>query len=184
MATTDPTNLPTVRPLRDRLVALDLDLRTAESVGGPQSPDVVRLKGEIVATRVTLRKELNGYMRAYRANVSDTDTLSLLTERVSTDARLRSVARLAQAAPAEAARYQTLLERVQDATETLERLRGQRTAAELQSQSDPNRWAVLDDATLAEKPVNKSFLQAGLIYLPLGLMLASAMACLLDRRRR
>ncbi len=184
MAAKDPTNIPSVRPLRDKLVQLDLDYRTAKSVGGPQSPDVLRLKGEIDETKVTLQRELDGYVRAYKANVADGEILGLLTERVAADARLRSVSRLAASAPAEAARYQSLLARVASATATLEKLKTQRTAAELQDETDPNRWSVLDDATVAEKPVNKSYLMTTVLYAPLALALAGGLACLTDRRRK
>jgi uncharacterized protein involved in exopolysaccharide biosynthesis len=66
----------------------------------------------------------------------------------------------------------------------LHTLEGQLQLAVLQQSRDPNRWEVLDQPTLSDDPINKSWLRNGFISFFGGLFLSVCLAMSLGRRKQ
>ena len=58
----------------------------------------------------------------------------------------------------------------------VQQLTNQYLTAPLQSQRDPNRWVILDEPWVNEKPINKSFGRGALVGLVLGFLVGTAWA--------
>jgi polysaccharide biosynthesis transport protein len=185
-----PSALPPVKRWRDRLTELQYDLKMKELTLTAEAPEVVKAKKAIDITQQQLESELKKYATATSAGmvdpITDNDEVklpSLLTQRVSLEAQIRAVRKLANVAPNEAIELSRLTRELTTRGAILQQLQGQYELAALQAGRDPNRWEVLDEPRVDEKPVNKSLSKTGILSLLAGCALGCLVALLAPRRR-
>ncbi len=185
-----PASLPPVQKWRERLTALQYDLRIQELTLAPSAPEIQKLRQTIAITEGQLRSELQSYAQAASKGMvdpgaGDSDRLpGMLTQRVVVESQIHAVRKLAQVAPAEAIELSRLTREVGTQSAILQQLQAQTEIAALNAERDPNRWQVLDVPQIDDKPINKSFFKNGAISGVGGLALGSFLALAWPRRRR
>lgn len=170
-----PSELPPVKRLRPKLLEIEYELAVRRRTLGPEAPEVTKLNAQLQVLRQTLSKELQEYLQGVNADVidptvSEGEIPAMLTARTVIDAQISVLRRLAAAAPAESMNMNRLYAQVNLQAGIVQQLTNQSLTASLQSQRDPNRWVVLDEPWVNEKPVNKSFGRSMLIGGFLGLV--------------
>lgn len=184
-----PASLPPVQKWRDRLTQMQYDLKIQELTLAPSAPELRKLREAIAVTERQLRSELDKYARAASAGMVDpgageTDHLpGMLTQRVVVQSQIAAVRKLAKVAPAEAIELSRLTREVGTQSAILQQLQAQSEIASLNAERDPNRWQVLDEPQVEEKPVNKSFVKNGAISIAGGMALGSLLALAWPTRR-
>jgi uncharacterized protein involved in exopolysaccharide biosynthesis len=187
-----PSALPPVQKWRGRLTEMQYELKIKELTFSEGAPEIIKLKKEIAITEGQLRSELSKYATATNSgmidpSVSESDIgaklPSLLTQRVVIEAQLQAVKRLAKLAPDEAIELTRLTRQVTTQSAILQQLEAQAQLAELQSERDPNRWEILDDPRVDEKPVNKSLAKNGILSLFAGIALGCLAALFAPKRK-
>ena len=192
-----PSDLPPVKRLRPRILDLTYEIETKRRTLGPEAPEVTRLEDQLQVAQNELQKEIKAYLQGVNQNLiepttnvgpsviptdgsGDTAGLPmLLTRRVANEAQIAALRRLADAAPAESMKLNKLYQQINLQSTIVQTLTNQYLAASLQAQRDPNRWVILDDPYVDEKPTNKSFGRMGLM----GALLGALVALLLVFRR-
>jgi uncharacterized protein involved in exopolysaccharide biosynthesis len=104
-------------------------------------------------------------------------------ERVSLEAQIAAVSRLAKLAPAESIKLSQLTRVVTTQSTIVQQLQAQYQLASLQADRDPNHWEVLDDPRVDDKAVNKSFSKNGILSLIAGLALGAIAALFAPKRK-
>lgn len=153
-ATELPADLPPAAEWRSKLTELEYDLRVAEITYGPDAPDVVRLRKQIELTRQQLRKSIEDYLRAVNLGL-ESNLAPLELQRVGLEAQIAALQQLAARAPEDTLQLQRLAREVATLSEIVQQLRVALEQARLEMSRDPNRWEVLEEGTLKERPVNK-----------------------------
>jgi uncharacterized protein involved in exopolysaccharide biosynthesis len=187
-----PSALPPVQKWRGRLTDMQYELKIKELTLAEGAPEIVKLKKAIAITEGQLRSELAKYAAATTSGMIDPTVdesengaklPSLLTQRVVVEAQLQAVKRLAKLAPGEAMELSRLMREVTTQSTIIQQLQAQAQLAELQAERDPNRWEVLDEPRVDEKPVNKSLSKNGILSLIAGLALGALAAMIAPKRR-
>lgn len=156
-----PTDIPALSTWRQALVRQEYEYRNlVYSQGlGPENPAVVRARRAIEVTRQQVRTEIGKYLAGLdRGLAGDVTLATILGNEVATKAQIEVLSRLAQLAPGEATTYQRLVREVGTQTAIVNTLRRQASVASLQTEADPNRWSVLDDGVVGDKPINKGLI--------------------------
>ena len=185
-----PTPFPGTEKWRATLETLEYDMRVKELSYSPSAPEITKLRDEIAIAKKQLESELAKYAEATRTGLIDPTFSSaaklpeLLAQRVAVEAQLRAVQRLARLAPQESVDLSRLMREIATQTVILQQLQAQRQFASIQQARDPNRWEVLDDPYVEDKPLNKSLLRNGATSLFAGLLIAVCAAMLLGRPSR
>ena len=192
-----PSDLPPVKRLRPRILDLTYEIETKRRTLGPEAPEVTRLEDQLQVAQNELQKEIKAYLQGVNQNLIEPTTSTgpsigtepettedaglpkLLTRRVANEAQIAALRRLADAAPAESMKLNKLYGQIGLQSTIVQTLTNQYLTASLQAQRDPNRWVVLDDPYVDEKPTNKSFSRMGLM----GALLGALAALLLVMRR-
>lgn len=182
-----PSNLPPVRKWRDRLVELEYELKIKEISFAPASPEILQLREAVSETKANLQKEISAYTGAIKTGALDpsagTESIAgLVTERFGIEAQLEAVRRLAKLAPAESISLSRLTRELTTQSGILQQIQAQYELAKIQEMRNPNRWQILDEPTVNEDPVNKSFAKNGLISMFLGLVLGMILALIRDTK--
>ncbi len=169
-----PSNIPPVRKWRERLVDLEYQLKLKELEYAPESPEVRQLKEAVETTRNEMEKEVSAYAKSVRSGVIDPTSPeaslpAMITQKAGLEAQLAAVRRLAQQAPSESIELARLTRDLQTQSMILQQLQAQYKLAEVQAAREPNRWQILDDAEVEDRPVNKSYTKNGILSLMLGL---------------
>lgn len=149
-----PADIPSADQWRQKLTELEYELRVAEITYGPDAPSVVRLKRQVELTRQQLRQEIERYLQAVRLNL-DPQLASLEMQRVGLEAQINALQRLAEQSPEDTLVLQRLTREVTTLSNIVQQLRVALEQARLEMSRDPNRWEVLEEGTLKERPVNK-----------------------------
>ncbi|MDW8103875.1 MAG: Wzz/FepE/Etk N-terminal domain-containing protein [Armatimonadota bacterium] len=182
-ATELPADLPPAAEWRKKLADLEYELRVTEITYGPDAPEVVRLKKQIGLTQQQLRTAIEDYLRAVNLGV-ESNLAPLELQRVGLEAQIAALQQLAARAPADTLRLQRLAREVATLGEIVKQLRVALEQARLEMSRDPNRWEVLEEGTLKERPVNKRWVRNTAVALSVGLMLGAATAVAQTRGRR
>lgn len=153
-ATELPADLPPAAEWRSKLTELEYEMRVAEITYGPDAPDVVRLRKQIELTRQQLRKSIEDYLRAVNLGL-ESNLAPLEIQRVGLEAQVAALQQLAERAPEDTLKLQRLAREVVALGEIVQQLRVALEQARLEMSRDPNRWEVLEEGTLKERPVNK-----------------------------
>lgn len=175
-----PSDLPPAAPWRAKLTELEYELRVAELTYGPEAPSVVRLRKEVDLARQQLRKEIDNYLRAVNMNLHP-NLASLELERIGLEAQVAALERLAARAPEDSLQLQRLTREVSTLNDIVQQLRVSLEQTRMELSRDPNRWEVLENGTLKERPVNKRWklnLAVGMVG---GLVVGSLLAFLTRR---
>lgn len=183
-----PSHLPPIKKWRDRLVDMQYELKIKEINYAPESPEIKNLKEAIEITEKSMAKEINAYSRAISSRAldptsPDANVPSLLTAKYGTEAQLAAVKRLAAAAPSESIELARLTRDLGTQNVILQQLQAQVEMARIQALRDPNRWQVLDDPEVDDKPVNKSYSKNGAMFGILGLLIGSIAGLIRDAKR-
>lgn len=184
-----PSNLPPVVKWRDKLVDLEYDLKMQELTLTPKAPEIVKLRDQIEVTRKQLESELGRYAKATTSGMVDPGgeegerLPSLITRKVVLEAEIQAVGKMAKLAPGEGIELARLTRELGTASEILVQMQGQYELAKLQADRDPNRWQVLDEPEIDDKPVNKSFSKNGGLSALLGLALGCFAALVWPKRK-
>ncbi|HVT13177.1 MAG TPA: Wzz/FepE/Etk N-terminal domain-containing protein [Fimbriimonadaceae bacterium] len=185
-----PSNIPQVQKWRDKLSDLQYDLQVQEITLAPTAPEIVKINKAIDITKDELQKELNKYAAATSAGAispagSDLGPKlpELMTQRVVLEAQINAVSKLAKLAPQEAMELSRLTREVSTESGILQQLQAEHELAKIQEDRDPNRWEVLDEPEVDDKPVNKSFSKNGAMSLIIGLALGAFAALVWPKRK-
>lgn len=170
-----PVDLPPAAQWRQNLAELEYELRVAELTYGPDAPSVVRLKKQIELTRQQLRKEIENYLQAVNMNLPP-NLASLELQRVGLEAQLGALQRLAARAPEDTLSLQRLAREVATLNDIVQQLRVSLEQARMEMSRDPNRWEVLEEGTLQERPVNKRWRRNIALAFLAGVMLGSVVS--------
>ncbi|MEI7984653.1 MAG: Wzz/FepE/Etk N-terminal domain-containing protein [Armatimonadota bacterium] len=176
-----PATLPPVEKWRGKLIELEYELKVKEITLASEAPELVKLRKTISITKGELQAELSKYTTAANAGMINT---SALTQRVSLEAQLSAVKRLAKLAPSEAIKLSQLTRDVTTQSSIVQQLETQFQLASLQANRDPNHWEVLDEPRVDEKAVNKSFSKNGILSLLAGCALGTLAAMFAPQRKR
>ncbi len=176
-----PSELPPIKRLRPKLIETELQLETNRRNLGPQAPEVRHLENQVSVLKENMARDLRAYLRGVDNNMIDPSVAegelpTLLTSRAVIDAQISVLQRLAAAAPGEAMELNRLYQDVNLQFGVVQQLTNQNLMATLQAQRDPNRWVILDEPWVEDKPVNKSFGRGALLGLFLGSLLGIAAA--------
>jgi uncharacterized protein involved in exopolysaccharide biosynthesis len=181
MSSDVPSELPPIKRLRPKLLDISYELELKRRTLGPQAPEVTRLEAQLRVTQKALTTELQAYMTGVNTNLIDPSTPegqipALLTSRTVNDAQISVLRRLAQAAPTESMQLNRLYSQINLQAGIVQTLTTQYLTASLQAQRDPNRWVILDEPWVDDRPVNKSFGRTALVGAFLGLFVGVALA--------
>jgi uncharacterized protein involved in exopolysaccharide biosynthesis len=176
-----PSELPPIKRLRPKLLDTEYELAVKRKLLGPEAPEIEKLEAQLEVTKRELATELRSYLHGVNANlidptVAEGEIPALLTSRTVIDSQITVLRRLATAAPAESMEMNRLYARVNLQSGIVQQLTNQYLTATLQSQRDPNRWVILDEPWVNEKPINKSFGRGALVGLVLGFLVGTAWA--------
>lgn len=174
-ATELPADLPPAAEWRSKLTELEYELRVAEITYGPDAPDVVRLRKQIELTRQQLRKSIEDYLRAVNLGL-ESNLAPLELQRVGLEAQIAALQQLAERAPEDTLKLQRLAREVVALGEIVQQLRVALEQARLELSRDPNRWEVLEEGTLQERPVNKRWRRNIALALLAGIMFGSVIS--------
>lgn len=177
-----PSALPASETWRQKLVDLQYALRIAEINEGDDSPNVKRLREEIVATRKQLEEEISKTLRSINSNI-DKSVAELEAKRVVLTWQLAHAKELAQVAPNEAAQAQRLLYEVNVLEEVLTNIRAQYEKALIDSQVAKIRWSVLEKPHIEERAINKRYALYPAIGVLVGILLVFSIAIIGEFRR-
>lgn len=177
-----PSALPASETWRQKLVDLQYALRIAEINEGDDSPNVKRLREEIVATRKQLEEEISKTLRSINSNI-DKSVAELEAKRVVLTWQLAHAKELAQVAPNEAAQAQRLLYEVNVLEEVLTNIRAQYEKAMIDSQVAKIRWSVLEKPHIEERAINKRYALYPAIGVLAGILLVFSIAIIGEFRR-
>ena len=175
--------LPPVKIWRRKLIQLQYDLKVKEISAGPESPEVVSLKKQIELTQSQLKTEVDRYLKTTELGAS-AQTIDLVTKKAGLEAELEGINRIVEQAPKEATEYQRLTREVALLSGTLQNLYTQYELVKLQAIKDPNRWQVLDDAVLSDKPINKQYGLRFAMGMVFGLFIGVSLALYLTRHQK
>ena len=100
----------------------------------------------------------------------------LLVERMSISAQINALSRVARFAPSESVNLNHRYRKMALQGVVIQTLTQQLLEVTLQAQRDPNKWVVLDEPWIEEKPSNKDFLRMGLAGLLIGTVLGGLLA--------
>ncbi len=183
-----PSNLPPVKKWRERLVELEYELKLKELSFAPESPELQNLKETVKETRSMMQKEIAAYTGAVKSGAIDPTATEesiagLTTEKLGLEAQLAAVKRLAALAPKESITLAQLTRELATQSTILQQVQAQYELAKIQEMRNPNRWQILDEAEVAEEPVNKSFGKAGAIFGLLGMVLGTMAAMVAEGRK-
>jgi uncharacterized protein involved in exopolysaccharide biosynthesis len=171
-----PTPFSGAEKWRKALTDLEYELRVKELTYASTSPEVKKLREQIAITRRQMQGELDKHVRATEEGFIDPSSVGgdklpgLMAERVALEAQIQAVKRLADLAPAESVELSRLLREIATHTAILNQLEGQLQVAAVQQARDPNRWEVLDEPYVEDKPLNKSYLRNCGAALAIGLL--------------
>jgi len=176
-----PSELPPIKRLRPKLLDTEYELAVKQKLLGPDAPEIFDLNTRITALKKELASELASYLRGVNDKVIDPsvaegDMPALLTSRTVIDSQIAVLKRLATAAPAESMHMNRLYAQVSLQSGIVQQLTSQYLTASMQAQRDPNRWVILDEPWVSDRPVNKSYGRGALIGLFCGLLLGTGWA--------
>lgn len=180
-----PSNIPPVKKWRERLVDLEYQLKLKEIEYAEESPEVRNLKDAIATTKREMQSEISAYAKSVQSGIIDptapeASLPAMITQRAGIEAQLAAVRRLASQAPLESIQLARLTRDLQTQSMILQQLQAQYKLAEVQAAREPNRWQVLDDTEVEDKPVNKSYAKNGGLSLLLGLFLGTIIGLIRD----
>lgn len=184
-----PAAIAPVQKWRDKLTDMQYDLKVQELTLAPEAPELVKLRKAIALTQNQMKSELTKFAKATQQGLidpNDTDgnkLPSMLTERVALEAQIAAVKKLAKVAPNEAMQLSRLTREVGTQGAILQQLQAQYELAQLQADRDPNRWEVLDEPEVDDKPVNKSLGKNGALSAFLGMVLGCFAALAWPKRK-
>lgn len=184
-----PTPFAGAEKWRMALSELEYELRVKELSYAPTAPEVKKLREQIAITKTQLQNELAKHVEATEQGFIDPSSVGgdqlpgLMAERFALEAQIAAVQRLADLAPGESVELSRLLRGIATHTTILNQLQGQLQLATIQQVRDPNKWEVLDEPYIEDKPLNKSYLRNGAMSLLAG-FLVSLIVCLVPSRRK
>ncbi len=184
-----PTPFSGAEKWRTALIDLEYELRIKELSYAQTSPEVKKLREQITITRTQMEAELANQVRATQEGLVDQSSIGgqrlpgLIAEKVALDAQIQAVRRLADLAPAESVELSRLLRDIATHTTILNQLQGQLQLATIQKTRDPNKWEILDEPYVEDKPLNKSFFRNCAMSLFLGSVVAMALGLRPVRRK-
>jgi uncharacterized protein involved in exopolysaccharide biosynthesis len=181
-----PSQIPPVVKWRDRLVEMEYDLQTRLLTLSDEAPEIAKLKAQIDITRKQMQSEIERYMRSVDINGAlDGSALSipsLIAQKVGLEAQIHATSRLANLAPSESIQLTRLVRDLASRSAILQQLQGQYEIAKVQEGRNPNKWEVLDEPWVDDRPVNKGLLRATAASMFLGLFLGCFVAALASKR--
>lgn len=176
-----PSELPPVKRLGPAMEKAEYDLALKRLTLGPESPEIRRLEKSISVLHKQMEREIRTYLNGVNAGIIDPSVTEgslpqLLVQKASLASQIDFLSRLANVAPAESVKLSQRYRKLALQTAVIQQLTSQVLEVTLQAQRDPNRWVVLDDPWIDEKPSNKSYGRMGLAGLLIGLIIGSAVA--------
>ena len=184
--------LPPVQRRLPDLKKYEDDLAIARLTMGPQSATILRLNARVEVLRREMEEEVRNYLNGIDEGIIDPtadpreekDGLPrLIVQKASLALQADALAKIAKVAPAEAIDLNRRFRDIALQSTVVQQLSNQLLQSKIQSQRDPNKWVVLDDPWVEEKPTNKSFTRMGLAGLLVGAVFGAFFAMLLPLRR-
>lgn len=157
-----PTDIPQLQSIYEEFRTEERALLAAKAQYTDENPIVKELQSKVNSSREQIRREAGRYSSAIEQGlVSDLKDLDI-AEKVVRD-QIRELEIQVEAAPEEATEYERLRRELKVKEGILLDLTLRYEQALMEQTTDPNRWEILDEPQLADKPVNKRFaLTAGL----------------------
>lgn len=177
-----PSGLPNATDWQKRLSKAEYDLRIAKINLGDASPTVIRLKKELVETRLQLQKEILNYFKSFEQDL-DVDVGKLEALRVVTEMRLNVTREMARNAPKEGRELNRLVRESAILNSVVTTLRQQYELKKLDEIGDVS-WSVLETPHVTDdEPVNKKFGRNGFLGFVTGALIVAALSMFGQRRR-
>ncbi|MDI9636797.1 hypothetical protein QPK87_39015 [Kamptonema cortianum] len=151
-----PTDIPQMQTTYDDLLLAEREYVTAKATYTESAPQVVQLKQKVDALRAQVRQQAQDYSKAYNSGLIKDGAELRVAKKVIED-QIRELEIQVEVAPVETTEYIRLKGEADVLQEVIKQLTVQWEQAELDRASDPNRWEILDQPELADKPVNKRF---------------------------
>lgn len=156
-----PSDIPPVVKFRPRLIDKELQVRAAEQVSGPDSPELLILRRELADLRSQMEKEIRAYLAAVQTEAIEPSapesSIALFAQRVGVETQIEALRRLAAAAPGEVVELTRLSREVAIQSEIVRSLTTQLELARVLAAREPNRWVLLDEPWVEDRPVNKRY---------------------------
>lgn len=184
-----PTELPPIKRLGPLLEESEYQLAVKKMTLGPQSPEIIKLEKSISAMKDQMETEIRAYLEGVDGGIIDPSVTQgslpqLLVQKAAVDGQIAGLSRLANVAPEETVKLNRRFRQLALQAGVVQQLTTQVLTVSLQAQRDPNRWVVLDDPWMEEKPSNKSYLRMALSGALVGTILGGIFALLRRERRR
>lgn len=170
-----PTSIPGLEKWRNQLVQANVELRQAESLYGPDAPEIRALKAKVETLEQAASEEVNRYLKGVGNGVNNS-IFELVLNRQLVKWKIDSLKPVVENAPTEAVTLKRLMIEQTLRENILSNLRKQYEEARITQQVDRAKWAVLEPVHTLEKPTNKSFGKHLLIATPVALLLYGLLA--------
>lgn len=174
VSSTLPTYVTFTEKLRQNVVTQQSNVMMLSNKFGPAAPELIRAKRDLTVAEQQLTAEVNRYRSSFGMGTADQALTQAALKEAQMQGNVNALRKLTAAAPAEAKTYMTLVRRVALLTGVTMKFEAQLAVARLSEGNDPNRWNIVDDAVVADKPVNKSFLRNCTIGAILGILFGCA----------
>ncbi len=180
-----PTELPPVKRFQTLLRDAEYQLAIKRLTLGPDAPDIRKFTRSIAVIRKQMEGEIRTYLQGVNSGIIDPSVgegslPQLLVQKTTVAAQIEVIGRLAKVAPVESVRLNRRYRELALQGTVVQQLTTQLLQVSLQAQRDPNRWVVLDDPWVEDKPSNKSYLRMGLA----GLVIGAIIGCLFALTKR
>lgn len=184
-----PIDSPTITAWRDKLAQAEFNLQVALLTLAPHSVEAEKLRDQIKLAKARLQNEVHAYVTAADNGLNGGSgdkgtTPDLILQQVGLSAQLQAVRRLAELAPAESIELARRTREVATEGTVVAQLEAQYSLAALQQGRDPNRWELLDEPEVDDKPVNKGLGKNIGLGVGAGLFLGGLAALSRSGRRR
>lgn len=151
-----PSDIPQLQQTYEELRKVERDLVTLKATYTKEYPLVQQNEKRAQALREQLRSEARKYAESYNQGlVRDVNELRVAKQTLRN--QIRELEIIVEAAPEEATEFERLRREMKVMETLLIELTVKYEQAAMDEATDPNRWEVLDEPQLADKPVNKRF---------------------------
>lgn len=151
-----PTDIPQLQEKYDELRELERNLASARATYTEEAPNVKELDAKVETLRGQLRREAVQYSTSFEQGlVRDINEVRVASSVIRD--QIRELEIQVDVAPQEATQFERIRRELRFLEAILLELTVQYEQATMEAASDPNRWEVLDQPELADKPVNKRF---------------------------
>ncbi len=163
---------PGMEAWRKKIINTKLKLNNMKLTYGDSAPAVVKLRKELDNLNDEFKREINNFSKALDKGFTEKFS-QLFMEKVGLETTIAGLEKLIKQTPADTIKVNNLTRDIAILNVVLQELIKKREMYQLETIKNPNKWQVLDNAVISDRPLNKKPILMTLLGILIGFLLST-----------